>query len=137
MGNETDLTLTFVTSLIPITDTSIATLEGHGHVYSVLFSPDGTTLASSGSRDGTVKLWDVATHENIATLEGHTHDVNSVSFSPDGTTLASGSRDNTVKLWDVATRTNIVTLEGIRMMSIPCRFRRMGKPSLPGLLMTQ
>ena len=39
------------------------------------FRQSGTTLVSgsySGSYDGTVKLWDVATHENIATLEGHT-----------------------------------------------------------------
>ena len=80
-------------------------------VSSVSFSPDGTTLAS-GSYDGTVKLWDVATRTNIATLQGHTSVVWSVSFSPDGATLASGSTDRTVKLWDVATRTNIATLQG-------------------------
>ncbi len=84
------------------------TLEGHTDwVYSVSFSPDGTTLASE-SRDGTVKLWDVETKQNIATLDGHTD----VVFSPDGTTLASGSFDGTVKLWDVATQTNIATLDG-------------------------
>ena len=75
------------------------------------FSPDGTTLAS-GSRDKTVKLWDVETKQNIATLVGHTYWVKSVSFSPDGTTLASGSRDKTVKLWDVETKQNIATLVG-------------------------
>ena len=86
----------------------IATLEGHTQaVNSVVFSPDGTTLAS-GAFDGKVVLWDVATRTNIATLGGHTGTV----FSPDGTTLASGSGDGTVVLWDVATRTNIATLRG-------------------------
>ena len=84
------------------------------------FSPDGTLLASAGGEefqeDGTIKLWDVATHENIATLEGHTDPVFSVVFSPDGTLLASGSgdgTDGTIKLWDVATRENIATLRNV------------------------
>ena len=80
-------------------------------VRSVSFSSDGATLAS-GARDGTVKLWDVATRELVATLEGHTSGVNSVSFSLDGAILASGAWDGTVKLWDVATGEIIATLEG-------------------------
>ena len=91
----------------------IATLRGENTswVKSVSFSPDGTTLAS-GSADGVVRLWDVATMENTATLEGHWDWISSVSFSPDGTTLAFGLRDGTVILWDVATRAEIATLEG-------------------------
>ena len=37
-----------------------ATLEGHtSYIFSVVFSPDGTTLAS-GSYDGTIWLWDMS-----------------------------------------------------------------------------
>ena len=90
---------------------NIATLEEPSRfLYSMVLSPDGTTLATGGSV-GVVKLWDVTTRENIATLEGHIGGVNSVVFSLDGATLASGSEDGTVKLWDVATRENIATLE--------------------------
>ena len=78
-------------------------------VLSVVFSPDGQTLAS-GSHDSTVRLWDVATGENIKTLRGHTERVRSVVFSPDGQTLASGSEDSTICLWDVATGSLLQTL---------------------------
>jgi WD40 repeat protein len=61
----------------------------------VAFAPDGKTLAS-GSIDGTVKLWDVASGQVRATLTG-----TSVAFAADGKTLVSGGEDYTVKLWDL------------------------------------
>ena len=103
--------------LAEISPHQIAILERPRHrnlVYSVVFSPDGTLLAS-GSEDNTVKLWDVSNRRNIATLKGHTRLVTAVSFSPpDGILLVSGSDDNTIKLWDVSNRRNIATLKGHR-----------------------
>ena len=55
-------------------------------VYSVAFNPDGKTLAS-GAADGTVRLWDVASHRQIRRSPAI------YIFSPDGKTLASGAAD--------------------------------------------
>ena len=79
-------------------------------VWSMAFSPDGSTLAFSSY--GVVKLWDVATQTEIATLKGYTERVHSVAFSPDGAVLASAEGYGPIKLWDVVTRTNTATLEG-------------------------
>ena len=81
------------------------------HPTSLTFSPDGATFAS-GHRDGTIRLWDVATRAITKIMEGHRRDIESVSFSPDAGTLASASADGTVKLWNVATGRTLVTVRG-------------------------
>ncbi|PAX53600.1 WD40 domain-containing protein [Brunnivagina elsteri] len=87
-------------------------LEGHTFsVSSVVYSPDGKTIASASS-DNTIKLWNVAIGKEISTLTGHENSVNSVVYSPDGKTIASASRDGTIKLWNVATGKEISTLTG-------------------------
>ena len=84
------------------TGAEVAPLTGHTDwVTSVVYSPDGQTLASA-SRDDTVRLWDVNTGQEKQTLEGHTGSVYSVVYSLDGQTLASASRDGTMLLWDMS-----------------------------------
>ena len=88
-------------------------MPGHqGTVSSVAFSPDGAILASGGTDDKSIKLWDVATGQELETLQGHTESVWGLDFSPDGTLLASGSFDHTVRIWDVANRKSLVILKG-------------------------
>jgi WD40 repeat protein len=80
-----------------------APLSGHRNfVESVAFSPNGTTVAS-GSRDDTIRLWNVATHKQLgAPLNAHAQVVQ-VAFSPDGRTLASAGEDQTIRFWDLVT----------------------------------
>ena len=87
-------------------------LTGHTDaVWSVAYSPDGSTLAS-GSADRTIRLWDAHTGEHKQTISGHTDTVWSVVYSPDGSTLASGSGDKTIRLWDAHTGEHKQTISG-------------------------
>jgi WD40 repeat protein/serine/threonine protein kinase len=76
--------------------------DGSNEVYFVAFSPDGRTLLT-GSRDKTLKLWEVKDGRKLRIFVGHEDWVNGVAFSPDGKLVVSGSDDKTVRLWDVAT----------------------------------
>ncbi len=80
-------------------------------VWSVTFSPDGSTLAS-GNDNNTIKLWDAKTGECLKLLQGHTDRVWSVAFSSDGKMLASGSDDQTLRLWNMHTGERVKTLSG-------------------------
>ena len=79
----------------------IKTLTGHTSVVnSVVFSPDGSTIASGSghwwgyegvaSAGEEVRLWNAHTGELLKTLTGHKDVVSSVVFSPDGNLIVSG-----------------------------------------------
>src|SRR5438876_963050 len=78
------------------TPTQIRLLTGHTAPVTLLaFSPDGKTLASTGTvnlppqRDGSVRVWDVTAGTQLATVA--TAGTNALTFSPDGTLLAGAS----------------------------------------------
>ena len=72
--------------------TLLCTLEGHtSGVTSVVFAPDGQTLASA-SNDQTVKLWRVSDGTLLRTMEGHNGRVLDIAFAPDGQMTATPLR---------------------------------------------
>ena len=86
-----------------------ARLEGHsGSVAALCMLPDGRL--ASGSRDNTIRLWDVTAGAETARLEGHSGSVAALCMLPDGR-LASGSCDNTIRLWDVTAGAETARLE--------------------------
>ncbi|MEG4186942.1 WD40 repeat domain-containing protein, partial [Microcoleus sp. Pol17_C1] len=90
----------------------LRTLEGHSNsVYAVALTAD-SKRAISGSRDNTLKVWDLTTGSELFTLKGHSDWVNAVAVTPDGKRAISGSRDNTLKVWDLTNRKEEFTLKG-------------------------
>jgi len=70
-------------------------------VSSLVFSPDGHTLASAGEGGG-LKLWHVATRQLALTLRGHDGPIRGIAFSRDGNLMASSGVDGTARLWPAA-----------------------------------
>ncbi|KAJ6575629.1 WD40 repeat-like protein [Mycena vulgaris] len=89
----------------------LSRLRHDDSVNSVAFSSDGSR-AISGSRDKTIRIWNVSTGKQLQQLDGHNDSVNSVTFSSDGSRAISGSHDKTIRIWDVSTGKQLQQLDG-------------------------
>ena len=77
------------------------TMDGHGdEVTAVAITPDGRSILS-GSRDQTLKDWDMESGRALATFEGHTGAILAITVTPDGKSVVSSSLDGTIKIWDL------------------------------------
>ncbi len=84
-----------------------AILSHPDRVMSLAYSPDGKILAAAGgdwdraTKNGFVRLWNVASGRELATLALGCDIEFAVAFSPDGKTLAWCGRDRIITLWDI------------------------------------
>ena len=74
--------------------------EHDSGVWTVVFSPDGDLVASSGI-DPSVKIWQRSDGLLAQSLE-HQYGVPALTFSPDGEHVATGSYDGFVRVWSVS-----------------------------------
>jgi len=77
-------------------------------------SPDGEKIvtAGHGTRDLTVRIWDVASGQEERRLVGHTDSVLVAAFSPDGKKSVTGSEDKTARVFDVDSAQELQKLAG-------------------------
>lgn len=75
-------------------------LGHHMHIRSLTFNNSGTLLAS-GSRDGSVKIWNTDTGKLKTTLAGHKGEASTLAFHPSENLIATGSWNGIIRLWDI------------------------------------
>ena len=83
----------------------LETVIQRGHIAAiktVIYTPDGQYLLT-GSRDKTIKLWDVETGRELRSFFGHTSTINDLDISADGKTFVSSSADGSAIIWDILT----------------------------------
>ncbi len=81
------------------------------HVISLLYSPDGSTIAAAGI-GGKLCFYDAKTGTKKNEHDAHGFGISMTSFSRDGKFLTSAGQDGKIKLWDGNSGELLKTLEG-------------------------
>lgn len=80
-------------------------------ITAVAVSADGC-VGVCASRDGKLRVWNIAARSLRHTIQAHKERVTSVAISSDGMRAASGSEDGTVRVWDLERAVRRHTLSG-------------------------
>lgn len=93
-------------------------IKGNPSEVLLVFSPDGSTIASLESwsywdkTPKSITLWSVQNGEVVKSINSAGSEVSSIAFSPDGKTLVSGGLDESVKIWSLATGRLVKSFDG-------------------------
>jgi hypothetical protein len=87
------------------------TIAGNAAVFSVVFSPDGRTIAS-GWGDHTIKLLEASSGRLLRTFPGYIGEAATIAYSPDGQTIAAGGVDGAIKVWSASNGLIVRSLGG-------------------------
>ncbi|XP_042489115.1 DDB1- and CUL4-associated factor 13-like isoform X2 [Macadamia integrifolia] len=80
----------------------IGAMDGHIDAISCMAkNPNHLKGMFSGSMDGDIRLWDIASRRTVCQFPGHQGAVRGLTVSTDGRTLVSCGMDCTVRLWSV------------------------------------
>ncbi len=90
---------------------SLPSLCGHAESATALALRADALFLLSGSADGSMRLWDVATSRSLV-LQGHQGSVRAVSMASQFALAASGGEDGTVRVWDLRSGQCMRVLEG-------------------------
>jgi WD40 repeat protein len=98
-----------MSELIPIT-TPLQEFKGHGKsVSAVAVFPDKQRMVT-GSKDKTLRLWDLKTGVVLKKMEGHSSRVWALAVSRDGQLIASGDENGKVIIWHGETGESLTQL---------------------------
>ncbi|EFA74819.1 putative dynein regulator [Heterostelium album PN500] len=75
---------------------------------------------ATGSRDKTIKIWELATGRCLQTYIGHDNWVRSIKFHPCGKYLISVGDDKSIRVWDIAQGRCIKTINEAHSHFISC-----------------
>ncbi|KAI8633077.1 WD40 repeat-like protein [Xylariaceae sp. FL1651] len=92
------------------TETVIELDDHAGEVWQVVFSHDGSKLASCGG-DKQVIIWEVPSFKILHSLKDHDAGVGNVAWSWDDSMLVTCCQDRHARLWNVTTGTCLQKLE--------------------------